>query len=152
MSLLGGGPVRFPRGGGEDPATQRYPTPYHVRRPSPRVGKPTSFWSMQWSSSPAVDAIGLQMLRKRIQPGGKLRSGVHEIRRDPDCRALRQGGCALSRTVGEGRSGRASLHQKKETDPDDVDEVFSHFVDVANYLITGGCRRVGRLRRIQNET
>ena len=63
VSLLGGGPVRFPRGGGEDPATQRYPTPYHVRRPSPRVGKPTSFWSMQWSSSPVVDAIGLRMLR-----------------------------------------------------------------------------------------
>ena len=80
------------------------------------------------------------------------RSVDAKIPRDPDCRALRQGGCALSRTVGEGKSGRASLHREKETDTDDVDEVLPHLVDVTNNLTTGGCRGVGRLHRIQNET
>ena len=38
---------------------------------------------------------------------------------------------------------------EKETDTDDVDEVLPNLVDMANDLITGGCRRVGWLLRIQ---
>ena len=70
VNRLGRDPARFPGEGDEDPATQRYPTPYHVGRPFPRVGKPTSWLSMHRSSSPLVAAIGLLMRnsqRSRLQ-------------------------------------------------------------------------------------
>ena len=96
---------RLPGEGDENPTAQRNQTPYQVGCPSPRVGNPTSWLSMHSSSSPVVAAIGLLVLECMIRLGETLRKRVLEFRRDPDCRALRRGGCALSQTVGEGKSG-----------------------------------------------